>query len=583
MSVEFGTITRRMDSALNGLQEEFKSLCSIEDLEQKMEAVKAAGNRSDRSSKLRGLFDLFDLCGIKYERGKSNDYYEMIVKNSDLPSFPELEDRMLLSLFARYQDYPSPEEYMKRIVDRLCNNEDGWNSDPVRLRILKQFIKYGNYLSDAGYRGKTTISNCVKTILGRKPSEDEILSLLNDNVFDSIVNATKEQRKPNGKYGLLKLADDLANGKFRAGGATKKGLYLFAMVFGMSFYTGGTDGSEIIDYETDIEKNLFRDYYTNNLMRFISSAYKGNLSEYELDPSGQGINYKNFAEMVYLYYISKDYSPKDKVRLSAEMIGRVQMKATKQSYPHEKRDLGTSMFRGFFKYSEKNQMFYDDVFSLDETAFEEFLLQFYDCNTFGEAEHKLVGPEVVRVGPLQIGVEQRSAYKAFLSIVKGLRELHVPLENCNYGLWFTDVAAFRKKGLDTLEEHYTSIDRIKFEEFIELLLSVNRFVGYTVDETVSSQNDEQEWNQPLKLKIKALDVHSDKEITRTSLIVAYYYFFNALHENDGREKWRCFSEVFNSFKMGIDKKLEASYYQPLSGRNIFDVLVTFSSYAYLNL
>ena len=94
MSVEFGTITRRMDSALNGLQEEFKSLCSIEDLEQKMEAVKAAGNRSDRSSKLRGLFDLFDLCGIKYERGKSNDYYETIVKNSGLPSFPELEDTL---------------------------------------------------------------------------------------------------------------------------------------------------------------------------------------------------------------------------------------------------------------------------------------------------------------------------------------------------------------------------------------------------------------------------------------------------------------------------------------------------------
>lgn len=61
---------------------------------------------------------------------------------------------MLLALFAVYKEYPLPEDYMKRIVDRLCGAEDGWENDTLRLRILKQFIKYGNYLSDAGYSGK---------------------------------------------------------------------------------------------------------------------------------------------------------------------------------------------------------------------------------------------------------------------------------------------------------------------------------------------------------------------------------------------------------------------------------------------
>lgn len=67
------------------------------------------------------------------------------------------------------------------------------------------------------------------------------------------------------------------------------------------------------------------------------------------------------------------------------------------------------------------------------------------------------------------------------------------------------------------------------------------------------------------------------------MIVAYYYYYNALHEDDGNDKWKNFEEVFNNFKKDIDSKLEAAYYQPLSGKNIFDVLVVFSSYAYLNI
>ena len=118
---------------------------------------------------------------------------------------------------------------------------------------------------------------------------------------------------------------------------------------------------------------------------------------------------------------------------------------------------------------------------------------------------------------------------------------------------------------------------------MELLLGINNFIGYTVDETVSSQNSEQEWNEPSKMKTKALYVESPAAVTRTSIIVAYYYYYNAVHENDADDRWKNFEEVFNNFKRDIDPKLEAAYYQPLSGKNIFDVLVTFSSYAYLNV
>ena len=40
------TITRRTDSVLDGLQNEFKTICTIKDVESKMYFVNAAGSKS---------------------------------------------------------------------------------------------------------------------------------------------------------------------------------------------------------------------------------------------------------------------------------------------------------------------------------------------------------------------------------------------------------------------------------------------------------------------------------------------------------------------------------------------------------
>lgn len=578
-----GTITRRMDSVLNGLQEEFRVLYSIEDFESKLDALKKAGAKSDRSSKLRKLFDMFDICGIEYERGKDNAYYENIVKNANIPSFCEIEDKMLYALYNRYREYPSPEEYMERMVDRLCSYEDDWRNDTLRVRILKQFIKYGNYLDDAGFGGKKVIRDYVKDKIGKKPPDEEVLRVLDDGVFFALETANKSQKKPEGKFGLLKVADDLAGGKFRAEGATKRCLYLFAMVYGITYYAGGMDKGEIPDFETDIETNLFRDYYANNLMRFISEAYKGKLYEYELDPSGQGINYKNFAEMIYLYYISQECSSQDKIRLSGEMIKRVQEKQFKKGRPspeNGRRD--TIFYRGFFKNDNADALFSESILNLPEQEFEQFICDNYDCDTFIGTYETKAGVVEGKASVFQLEKEQNSAFREYNAILHDLAE-KMPLENCNYGLWFTDVAAFKKKGYENICNRNMDIEQDKFDEFIELLLAINSFMGYTTDETVSDQNETQERSELSTRKTKALFVPSANAVTRTSMIVAWYYYYNAIHEEDSRDKWKNFEELFNNFKKGIDEKLEAAYYQPLSGKNIFDVLVVFSSYAYLNM
>lgn len=574
MSEVKGTITRRMDSVLNGLHDEFKSLCDKKDFEQKLFALKMSWSKSDMPSKLRDLYSLLDLCGIRYERKKDYAYYEQLVLNSHIPSFAEIEDKMLLALYKIFESYPTPEEYMHRIVDRLCNSNDGWAGESLRLRILKQFIKYGNYLSDAGYGGKKAIIDYVKAKTGSNPTSHDILVAVDDELFTKLNEATKAQKKPEGKYGLLKVADDLATGKFRSEGATKKSLYFFAMVFNMSFYSGSEKNGQIIDYSSDIEVNLFQDYYSNNLMRFITDAYKGKLSEYELDPSGQGINYKNYAEVIYLYYISKTIAAEQKIKLSTEMIERVQSKMFKQDSPSIPKTDKTKFFMNLFT---------EDVMELSESAFEELLCKYYNCDTF--AGTYITGNRTMdgKTSPFQLERDQNSAYCEYNALLNKLSSIGVSIENCNYGLWFTDVAAFRKQGYKSLVDRYPQVDKVKFDEFINLLLSINSFVGYTVEEKTSEQNEKQEWTDPSKYKTKALYVKSADAITRTSLIVAYYYYYNALHENDSGERWKSFEELFNDFSRGINRILDLANYQRISGKSIFDVLIVFSSYAYMNI
>ena len=446
----------------------------------------------------------------------------------------------------------------------------------------------------------------------------EHLGEIGDDLFDVLADASKEQKKPSGPYGVLKIVDDLATGKFRTGGGTKKSLYLFAMVYGMTYYSGGAESGLALDYSTDIEKNLFTDYYANNLMRFLSEVYQQQkLCEFEIDPSGQGINYKNFAEMIYLYYITKDISPCEKIRLSAEMIERIpeiqkEYLAEGETRPKKKAE-GTAFYRNAIRNSGGGNLFSEDILSLPEEEFVAFICRNYNCDTTSGKS---------AIGAMQLEPEQITAYRTYEKILTMLivalkkqegekvakdydfakltdeekaEERSEWLTKCNYGLWFTDPGAFKKEGYEhkrkaLYDKIYVMLpaeEKLKFtkdavDEFINLLFAINSFMGHSPDEKVSLQNEAQERTDTSRAKTKALFVSSESEVTRTSLIVAYYYYYNIVHEDDGREIWKSFDELFTSFSYEINEFLEAAHYQPLSGRNLFDILVVFSSYAYMH-
>lgn len=566
------TITRRLDAVLDGLDETLEGLYTKSDVDRVINRLISVGSKSNRPSVLRVLFNMFDSLGIEYEKGMDNQYYIDLVNSSDIPAFEQIEEKFIYALYSVYDKYLSPEDYMLRIVEKLSS--DDWNEDSLRVRILKQFIKYGNFLSDAKFGGKRYIQDYVKEKCNKeKIDKDEIVNQVDDGVFAVLESAEKSQKKPDGKYGLLKLCDDLAGGKFRTGGATKKGLYLFAMVYGMTYYAGDKEFDET-QYSTDIELNLFCDYYANNLMRFLTEAYNGKLCEYELDPSGQGINYKNFAEIIYIYYLASPYSSEKKIKKASEMIDEVASSSV-TSPSNIVEEKGTAYYKN--KLYASDDVFCEDLLKLSEEKFKEYVINNYDHST--KVIDDVTGKTHV-VGVMQLETEQNTAFNVYKQLLEDLTYEGLKLENCNYGLWFADVAEFKKNGTERLLQRYPALDKNKLDDFIDLLLGVNSFLGYTADEKDSNQNEDQEHSEVSRIKTKALYVSDSSNISRTSIIVAYYYYYNAV--NLDADSISSFKDHFSDFKQGLDELLNEAYYQPFSGKNIFDVLVAFSSYAYLS-
>ena len=549
-----GTITRRIAKVQNDLFAEFCNMYTVSDFEQKYNELVKFEKTSRRPSCLAELYKMFAACNIKFEKNKNSGYYGSLIKNLSESNKLDLPDKILRELYRRYQFYPSPKEYISRIVSRLEEKSEN-PTDSLRLKILKRFIKYGNFLSDAGFKGKKYISDYVKNKIEKKPDFEEILSKIDDGVFDALKTAEKEQKKPRGKFGILKLSDDLAEGKFRVGGATKHGLYLFAMVYNMTY--SPDENAENFNPDTDIEKNLFRDYYTNNLIRFISDTYSGKNREFESDPSGQGINYKNFAEIIFLYFIAGNYSPEEKIRFSAEMIDRVQISGKNdENFLNSATQNETKFF--------KNKLICEDVFSLNVNDFEKFIRKNYNCSTFSE-NHS--------IGIMQQENTQNTAFKNYKEILKKLENSGADLKNCNYGLYFADVSALDETKISKIIGEPT--DKNNCKKFLELLGGIHKFLGGFVE----NSNSGSERTEISEMKNKFLFVSSPDEMTRTILITAYYYFFNFANENDTGKN---FVDFFKKFKLGADNFLEPSGYQTFSSKNFFDLAVVFSSYAYIN-
>ncbi len=619
-------ITRRSAAVTDELWDEFQKLLvtknQIEKQLRKLQDAEGKSNWRQEESKMQSLLTPYfpDRKGL--ERSQSLAFYEKlfqerVVGNDAIPRNPQdMEQKMLRLLYKKYQEYPTAEEFMLRIVNSLENPEDGWRGDTLRLRILKQFIKYGDC---TGYGGAGGLAAYIeKEFQLKRKSKQNVLAFLKENlqcINDSIFDLLETEKKDATIRKILQAADNLAKGQFASQGGTLRNLYRFAMAYGMTYYPEGENSGSLYQVERDIQANLFRDYYAANFMQYISQEYTDEVSSdpnwTRVMPTGRGINFKNYAEVIYLYHLAKDeLSGGEKIKRAENLIKQLKKTPnTVEPLEDPKGEMGVTQL--------SQELFIQDIMNLSETELQDFLCDFYSW----EKDDK---------GEFATEYGQNSAYRELESILSELehKTARGMKAHYTYGLWPPTLQKPVGKNWKNPLKNQTEAQ----ESFWKLLAAVDNYLRHLVYHENKAAirfkfpisdavNDRQQSPAATQKLAKAADLEDlDKEleaemkrqkeiylldgereaeekkcvvqwspenVSRSALIGIFYYYYNermykktkGLPQNEVPG----FKKAFDKFQEEVDHYLEEAGYAAFSGKNIFDVLVAFSSYYYLYL
>ena len=499
---------------------------------------------------------------IDYSKtSEERESLEKIIENDlELPANNQDVEMILISKIEdSFKDAPIPSDFLERIVNNVCKRDnDPWQLTlPLRLKILKRFIMYGRSAvfeqSGAGYGGKSYIYeyalerakiNNVTLDSNDDAYYELIAQYLDDGIFDVISNRPsrekdeskdkfKERKKEfRKKYELILIIDDLANGRFRTNQSTKKDLYIFAMVFDMTFNYKNRDLKQI-PYN-DIRTELFEKYYTNNIKRVYNVNQNGELNQamnwsdysiqYEAIPAESGINYKNFAELVYVYYIANTTEPKlkpdEKIKKSSEMINYLVEEGKEQDK------------QGFLNTIQSREKYIEDILSSckDETAFKDYIIRNIDIKV------PVNKKGMIKNSPLNHCASSATAFDVYNDIKKKIEEY------------------------DEIEIHSSLLPIACLSDGSkEIIDIVNRLLN-------------------------ANNVSSDNEITRTGIVSAVFKLF-ILKNNTIVDPHSLlgFEDIYNAFVDMANIYLGKAGYSEISSRNLFDVLVILLTYSYISV
>ncbi|MBS7528289.1 hypothetical protein KHM83_16490 [Fusibacter paucivorans] len=345
---------------------------------------------------------------------------------------------------------------------------------------------------------------------------------------------------------LLKLSNSLANGAFYTNGATKSYLYPFAVAFDLMYYFDHESGD--YDASRDLEKNLFYDFYGDNYLRYVSNkTFLEDKSSQEKEPTSEGINFKNFVEAIYIYYITR----RDFALTSSEKLKRIHqmIDACKKRHQALKKMPKKSMPKETILYKNNLQ---SNILMLSEEAFIDYIASNYDFKDNREKSDFLAASN------------QFTAEKYLHTLMEKIRVYRNELPD--------QLATDLQNLLSYFENQANNDARIK---------------NMLNDKSFSSLLE--------KIDQKLNTIHEMKDITkieasRTNLILLYVCVF--IYENVDLKNDLEIKEMNKFYKRfvsgddtgeritsnGINKILEECRYQKIYEKNILDMYVIFSLY-----
>ena len=264
----------------------------------------------------------------------------------------ELTDTDILNLMidriAKYQENDAlpfekievSEDTMHRLSE-LLSEEKRTDSDDVQdlLRLLSYRVETGNVKPEEAEFSRFVAGlekdfrNQLKTIkrVSKTGKPGTAADLYKQAKKDALKAKKAAASKNDMDFGLIEMCNDLAAGNFRVNGKTKVYLYYFAFMFGMTLPLDG----KRCEPERDIVKNLLQDFYNDNFLRVLSAdqADSKNATSIEKEPTGEGINYKSFVEMIYIYFLCRDdldMTPGEKIDRAEALIEECGERARKE-------------------------------------------------------------------------------------------------------------------------------------------------------------------------------------------------------------------------------------------------------------
>ena len=510
----------RFAGIYNAYEKLLSSFYCREEGESLLDAVIRQKGKSSYIHRKTELVEKLCMAGVDAKNDMSIEELRQRVK--ELPDGAVMDKKIFDVLFKMYHNFETPAVQMEKIVRKLGLSK--YQDCSVRLSILKQFILYTDYhTGPIKELIRSRIHSETGTLLPRKNSNHVILADWADESLFSVLNH-KMDKADKKKYALLRLCDDLANGRFRTNGSTRQSLYMFAFAFDMNFYPELS--APDYNQDRDMEKNLFFDYYRNHVLRFLTSKEQKNSSDYEASPSGEGINYKNYIEIIYLYYLNrKNLCIRDRIKRAEETIEKCKIELADRKNRQTKRAIGKSAPQNeYYTYVYKD--FFMEAFNkLREEELVDFILTHYNGidNTDALYGTKLMGASETMTAMYH--------YKTFL-----------------------------KKRFRTQDNKRFSVEKL-FLENPEWDVDYVRLI--------------RRLNDMLHPAIKTGLTH----LTRDEMIAVFY---DHCLSGSGQEGMSL-KELYDDCCQKLNPVLVDSRFQPLRITNIFDIFMVIMLYRYLNM
>lgn len=553
--------TNVMDTSMDAVYDFFSRICHDEYMFEQLSMLSDIRSAAGYKTRKQALVRLLNANGLDCTIDTDVEALMELAKN--LPATSEVEKWMLECFYQLYQAVPTCEAYMDRLVDALA--DDQAKSDSTRAAIVRQFVLHTSYQR----------SNLLKYLKKRFPElkncrESQVSQYL-DYIDEALFIAYEEDlsNKVTKPVELLQIASQLYQGYFQSAGKPRSRLYQFAIVFNMKAYPRS---HPLYASMESLEKNLFFDYYADNMKRYISKGYASDSARQEQEPSALGINCKNFAELIYVYYLGRDdLSIDEKLHQALDLIQKC-MKDLSVQYEaldeEAKADLEDDMMTRYWE---------SDILDVSLETMNEQELYDYILEQFPLQEARSKTKDVTTINAqtntARRFLERMPLHNRYSSLIRQRETRGAPVKDPTKktlrmkGIQhpimeslLSENGLLDKTGLlDVLEAHRDELPELAADQdFVAILEKMNQIMD-----------------------VRTLDARNvTGPISRTTAITKLFYNYLIVEENKDRVSFQSLCENLIDF---LDGFLEKCRYQPISTKNLYDLYLLFSAYRYICL